>query len=69
MYRRKYVIHVERCERDKANGQTVKVGIDPSNVVITKIKLDKCRKAVLERKNRESIKSSTPAGENLAGVD
>lgn len=32
------------------------VGIHPSNVVITKIKLDKDRKALLERKNRASIK-------------
>lgn len=55
-YRKKYVIHVERVSRDKANGQSVAVGIHPSNVVITKIKLDKDRKALLERKNRATIK-------------
>ena len=31
-------------------GATVQVGIDPSKVVITKLKLDKDRKALLERK-------------------
>ncbi len=35
VYRKKYVIHVERCTRDKANGQTIHVGIDASNVEIT----------------------------------
>jgi Ribosomal proteins L26 eukaryotic, L24P archaeal len=32
------------------NGATVNVGLDPSKVVITKLKLDKDRKALLERK-------------------
>merc|ERR1712014_239735 len=56
VYRKKWRIHVERVTRDKANGQTVNVGIHPSKVVITKIKLDKDRKALLERKNRKSKK-------------
>lgn len=55
-YRKKYVIHVERVTREKVNGQSVPVGIQPSNVVITKLKLDKDRKALLERKNRATIK-------------
>eukprot|EP00927_Polykrikos_kofoidii_P016743 TRINITY_DN1758_c0_g1_i1.p1 TRINITY_DN1758_c0_g1~~TRINITY_DN1758_c0_g1_i1.p1 ORF type:complete len:138 (+),score=16.81 TRINITY_DN1758_c0_g1_i1:91-504(+) len=52
VYRKKWRIHIERVSRDKANGQTVPVGIHPSKVVITKLKLDKDRKALLERKNR-----------------
>lgn len=53
-YRKKFVIHIERLTREKVNGATVPVGIHPSNVVITKLKLDKDRKALLERKNRAS---------------
>jgi len=49
VYRLKYVIHVERVTRDKATGQAVPLGIHPSNVVITKLKLDKDREAILER--------------------
>lgn len=49
-YRSKYVIHIERITREKANGATVFVGIHPSNVVIVKLKLDKDRKAILERR-------------------
>mmetsp|Transcript_4703 Transcript_4703/g.14237 ORF Transcript_4703/g.14237 Transcript_4703/m.14237 type:complete len:120 (+) Transcript_4703:292-651(+) len=49
-YRRKYIIHVERITRDKANGAQVNVGVQPSNCVITKLKLDKDRKKILERK-------------------
>merc|ERR1711957_80716 len=41
VYRKKYVIHIERVTREKSNGSTVNVGIHPSNVMITKLKLDK----------------------------
>jgi large subunit ribosomal protein L26e len=50
VYRLKYVIHVERVTRDKANGASVPIGIHPSNVVITKLKLDKDRENILERR-------------------
>jgi len=52
VYRKKYVIHIERVTTDKQNGAPVQVGIHPSNVVITRLKLNKDRKAILERKNR-----------------
>merc|ERR1712050_101393 len=50
VYRKKFVVHVERTQREKVNGTTVQVGIHPSNCVITKLKLDKDRKAMLERR-------------------
>ncbi|GAB2232939.1 hypothetical protein Droror1_Dr00012008 [Drosera rotundifolia] len=50
VYRKKWVIHIERITREKVNGSTVNVGINPSKVVVTKLKLDKDRKALLERK-------------------
>jgi large subunit ribosomal protein L26e len=53
-YRKKWVIHVERITREKASGATVQVGIHPSKCVITKLKLDKDRKAILERKSKEA---------------
>merc|ERR1711998_628948 len=52
-YRKKWVIHVERITREKASGATVQVGIHPSKCVITKLKLDKDRKSILDRKDRE----------------
>merc|ERR1711990_1144239 len=51
VYRKKYVIHIERVTREKSNGSTVNVGIRPSNVMITKLKLDKDRRAILDRKD------------------
>lgn len=54
VYRKKWVIHVERITREKVNGATVSVGLDPSKVEITKIKLDKDRKALLERRNKSA---------------
>ena len=50
VYRRRWVIHVERITREKVNGSTVNVGIHPSKVIVTKLKLDKDRKALLDRK-------------------
>jgi len=49
VYRLKYVIHVDKVTRDKASGQSVPLGIHPSKVVITKLKLDKNRETILER--------------------
>ncbi|EPQ15877.1 60S ribosomal protein L26-like 1 [Myotis brandtii] len=43
-------LHRARVQREKANGTTVHVGIHPSKVVITRLKLDKDRKKILERK-------------------
>merc|ERR1711907_527275 len=76
VYRRKFCIHVERVTRDKANGGTVNVGIHPSNVVITKLKLDKDRKSILERKakgrNADKVKGRGKFSESevaMADVD
>jgi large subunit ribosomal protein L26e len=53
-YRKKYVIHINNITREKSNSMSVPVGIHPSNVFITKPKLDKSRNEILERKNRDS---------------
>ena len=45
VYRKKWVIHVDRVQRDKSNGASVPIGIHPSKVVIVNIKLDKDRSA------------------------
>merc|ERR1712137_466279 len=55
-FRRKMVVHVERITRDKVNGAQVQVGIQASNLVITKLKLDKDRKAKLEAKSKKDKK-------------
>merc|ERR1711907_715929 len=54
VYRKKYVIHIERVTREKSNGSTVNVGIHPSNVLISKLKLDKDRKAKLQSLDRRN---------------
>jgi len=60
-YRKRYVIHIERLHREKVSGQTVQLGIHPSNVVITKLKLDGDRKRILERK--DTSKKSQSSGD------
>ena len=49
VYRKKWVIHIDKVTKDRANTQTVQLGIHPSNVVITKLKMDRDRKAKLEK--------------------
>mmetsp|Transcript_27930 Transcript_27930/g.37850 ORF Transcript_27930/g.37850 Transcript_27930/m.37850 type:complete len:142 (-) Transcript_27930:373-798(-) len=56
VYRKKWVIHIERVTRDKTNGQSVPIGIQASKVMITKLKMDKDRKALLDRKSGKAKK-------------
>lgn len=58
VYRKKYVVHVEKCTRDKANGQTIPVGINASNLMITALKMDKCRRDILTRRKIEKVGAS-----------
>ncbi|KAJ8454988.1 hypothetical protein ONZ51_g12706 [Trametes cubensis] len=58
VYRKKWVIHVDRVQRDKSNGASVPIGIHPSKVVVTNLKLDKDRRAILERKDRKKAEKS-----------
>lgn len=73
VYRRKYVIHVERISREKTNGGQVMLGLAPSSVVITKLHLDPDRKKLLERKNRDNAlekdKGKVTENEVMAGLD
>ena len=48
--RKKYGIYTEPVRWEKANGTNVQAGIHPSKVVIPRLKLDKDRKKILERK-------------------
>ena len=54
VYRLKGVIHVERVQRDKVNGQATPVPIKASNVVITKLEMGKeaakARNSLIARK-------------------
>lgn len=61
VYRLKFLVHIERVSREKSNGQSVPIGIHPSKVIVTKLKLDKDREKILERvgKGREAVKSKS----------
>lgn len=45
-------VSTKQVQWEKANGTAVHVGIHPSKVVITRLKLDKDRKKILEWKAR-----------------
>merc|ERR1712002_87208 len=55
VYRKKWVLHIERVQREKANGATVNVGVRPSKVEIVRLKMDRDRKKILERKNKTKL--------------
>lgn len=52
-------------------GETVDIGIRPSNVVITKLKLDKDRKALMERKakGRAEVAAKMRRDVEMSNVD
>lgn len=50
VYRRRYCIHVEKVQREKATGASVDIPIHPSNVEITKLHIDADRKKLLAKK-------------------
>ncbi|KDD71625.1 hypothetical protein H632_c4671p0, partial [Helicosporidium sp. ATCC 50920] len=68
VYRKKWVIHIERLVREKVNGASVPVGVDASKVVISKLKMDKDRKSLLDRKraSREADKGKFTEAEVAA---
>ncbi|CAH9138515.1 unnamed protein product [Cuscuta epithymum] len=69
VYRKKWVIHIERITREKVNGSTVNVGIHPSNVVITKLHLDKDRKSLIERKAKGRAAADKEKGTKFSTAD
>ena len=69
VYRRKWVIHVERITREKVNGSTVNVGINPSKVVITKLRLDKDRKSLLDAKAKGRAAADTDKSAKFSAED
>ncbi|CAA7406914.1 unnamed protein product [Spirodela intermedia] len=60
---------VQRITREKVNGSTVNVGINPSKVVVTKLKLDKDRKALLDRKARGRASATDKAKGKFSAED
>ncbi|ODQ77134.1 hypothetical protein BABINDRAFT_10491 [Babjeviella inositovora NRRL Y-12698] len=50
VYRLKFSVQVEKLTKEKSNGASVPLNIHPSKVVITKLYLDKQRKALIVRK-------------------
>merc|ERR1719213_403506 len=49
-YRKKFCVYIDRIQREKANGASVFVGIHPSKVCIVKLKMDKDRKSIIDRR-------------------
>jgi large subunit ribosomal protein L26e len=68
VYRRKYIIHIEKVTREKANGQTIQVGVHPSKVVITKIKMDLDRHRLLTKKRVGKEVQQKLAADRLAAI-
>lgn len=74
VYRRRWVIYIERVQREKVNGmiyffdlflgQSVFIGIKPSKVAITKIKMDKDRTNLLKRISDGRVKSESRRTDN-----
>lgn len=47
---KKHRIHIENISIEKVDGSAIPLPINPSNVMITKLKIDQTRQAVIDRK-------------------
>jgi large subunit ribosomal protein L26e len=56
VYRRRRCIYIEKIVREKSNGQQSQIPIHPSNCIVTALKLDKDRKAILDKKKKKDTK-------------
>jgi large subunit ribosomal protein L26e len=54
VYRKKWVVYIERVTREKVNGASAPIGISPSKLSITKLKLNSDREAILKRRAHTS---------------
>ena len=61
VYRKRWVIHVDKCVVHKKKGTTPSIPIQPSNVEIIKVYRDKSRTKMLERKNRANLVNTEKA--------
>jgi len=61
VYRKKCCIYIEKVTREKANGATVHIPIKANHVAITKLKLDRSRKAIVDRKAKNRVSKKTTA--------
>lgn len=50
VYRLKYAVRVEKVTKEKANGASAPINLNTSNLVITKVRMDKDRKELIQRK-------------------
>lgn len=55
VYRKKYVIYIERVTREKVNGASVPIGIDASSVEITAVSLNKDRSDLIVRRGEDTL--------------
>jgi len=77
VYRKKWMVYVDKVTREKANGTAVNVGLNANKLVVTKLKLDNSRKRILERKASSKRKKTakgdkgkvTQADVSMAQVD
>ena len=61
VYRKRWVIHVDKCVVHKKNGKTPSIPVQASNVEIIKVYRDKSRTQLLERKNRANLVTAEKA--------
>jgi len=76
VYRKKYCIYIEKITREKANGATVHIPLDPSKVQIIKLKMSRARNGLIERKAKgraahmgDEKNKFTESGATMSTVD
>ncbi|SCU90632.1 LANO_0D09428g1_1 [Lachancea nothofagi CBS 11611] len=50
VYRLKFAVQVDKLTKEKSSGASIPINVHPSKIVITKLHIDKDRKALIQRK-------------------
>lgn len=50
VYRKRWCVYIDKVTETRKNGASIKIPIDPSNVVITKLKMTPDRQILVDRK-------------------
>ena len=56
VYRKRWVVYVDKLTKDKQNGQPINIPIKPNNCVIETLHLDKDRKNLIERASKQALR-------------
>lgn len=64
VYRKRWVIYIDKLTKDKQNGQPINIPIKPNNCVIETLHIDNDRKDLIERASKAALRQKNKGVSN-----